>query len=445
MGEEREKAEELRAAYREGRTSDFYIGCERLVNRAISTAFMKEDPHDSIRSILEFIGETLVCDRAYIFEFSRSNQLNNTYEWCAPGVRPVIGMLQDVSLEVYAPYWLPRFLRHEYIMIPDRDIPDMEAYAAVDPPMYRLLRAQDIHTLLAAPIYLEKKFIGFVGVDNPPPEAVMPVVTLFQMLTSIIGVLLRHRNNWQRLQKLAYCDQLTGLGNRSAWVRYVEQLDRKNPIGLIFGDLNGLKQMNDTFGHEGGDLMICQAAQAMQKFAGERGKVFRMGGDEFLIIYADIERKAFQQETARLKASLRAQDVNISLGIVWHENALQNFDVLVTEADFAMYRKKEAYHQRQRCRICPIVEDRKNLNGNIKSDTGQKNQRTAKKCLTSLLRVSIIYFVSQRGGFPRCGGCGNSSVVEHHLAKVGVASSSLVFRSIQLAGFYGVWAYSSVG
>lgn len=372
MGEEREKAEELRAAYREGRTSDFYIGCERLVNRAISTAFMKENPDDSIRSILKFIGETLVCDRAYIFEFTRSNQLNNTYEWCAPGVRPVIGMLQDVSLEVYAPYWLPRFLRHEYIMIPDRDIPDMEAYAAVDPPMYRLLRAQNIHTLLAAPIYLEKKFMGFVGVDNPPPETVMPVVTLFQMLTSIIGVLLRHRNNWQRLQKLAYCDQLTGLGNRSAWVRYVEQLDRKNPIGLIFGDLNGLKQMNDTLGHEGGDLMICQAAQAMQKFAGERGKVFRMGGDEFLIIYADIERKAFQQETARLKASLRAQDVNISLGIVWHENALQNFDVLVTEADFAMYRKKEAYHQRQRCRIFPIVEDQKNLNGNIKSDTGQK-------------------------------------------------------------------------
>lgn len=359
MGEEREKAEELRAAYREGRTSDFYIGCERLVNRAISTAFMKEEPEDSIRSILEFIGETLVCDRAYIFEFTRSNQLNNTYEWCAPGVRPVIGMLQDVSLEVYAPYWLPRFLRHEYIMIPDRDIPDMEAYAAVDPPMYRLLRAQNIHTLLAAPVYLEKKFIGFVGVDNPPPEAVMPVVTLFQMLTSIIGVLLRHRNNQQRLQKLAYCDQLTGVGNRSAWTRYLAHLDRQKPVGLIFGDLNGLKQMNDTFGHEGGDLMICQAAQAMQDFVGERGKVFRMGGDEFLIIYADIGREAFQQEAARLKASLRAQDVNISLGIVWHENALQNFDVLVTEADFAMYRKKEAYHQRQRCRICSIVEDQK--------------------------------------------------------------------------------------
>ena len=346
--------EALRAAYREGRTSDFYIGCERLVNRAISTAFMKEEPEDSIRSLLSFIGETLVCDRAYIFEFSRSDQLNNTYEWCAPGVRPVIDMLQDVSIEIYAPLWLPRFLQHEYVMIPD-----LEAYAAIDPPMYRLLKGQDIHTLLAAPIYLEKKFMGFVGVDNPPPEAVMPVVTLFQMLTSIIGVLLRHRNNWQRLQKLAYCDQLTGLGNRSAWVRYVEQLDRKNPIGLIFGDLNGLKQMNDTLGHEGGDLMICQAAQAMQKFAGERGKVFRMGGDEFLIIYADIERKAFRQETARLKASLRAQNVNISLGVVWHENALKNFDVLVTEADFAMYRKKEAYHQRQRCRICSIVEDQK--------------------------------------------------------------------------------------
>lgn len=309
MGEEREKAEELRAAYREGRTSDFYIGCERLVNRAISTAFMKENPDDSIRSILKFIGETLVCDRAYIFEFTRSNQLNNTYEWCAPGVRPVIGMLQDVSLEVYAPYWLPRFLRHEYIMIPDRDIPDMEAYAAVDPPMYRLLKGQDIHTLLAAPIYLEKKFMGFVGVDNPPPEAVMPVVTLFQMLTSIIGVLLRHRNNWQRLQKLAYCDQLTGLGNRSAWVRYVEQLDRKNPIGLIFGDLNGLKQMNDTLGHEGGDLMICQAAQAMQKFAGERGKVFRMGGTSFS---SSTQISSVRLSSKRQRASRRASGRRMS-------------------------------------------------------------------------------------------------------------------------------------
>lgn len=354
MGEEREKAEELRAAYREGRTSDFYIGCERLVNRAISTAFMKEDPDDSIRSILKFIGETLICDRAYIFEFSRSNQLNNTYEWCAPGVQPAIDMLQDVSLEVYAPCWLPRFLKHEYIMIQD-----MEDYAAVDPPMYRLLRKQDIHTLLAAPIYLENKFLGFVGVDNPPPESVMPVVTLFQLLTSIIGVLLRHRNNHQRLQKLAYCDQLTGLGNRSAWVRYVAQLDRKKPVGLIFGDLNGLKQMNDTFGHEGGDLMLCQAAQVMQKFVGERGEVFRMGGDEFLIIYDDIGQQEFQQIAEQLKESLREQNINVSLGAVWHENALQNFDTLVTKADFAMYREKEAYHQRQRCRICSIVEERK--------------------------------------------------------------------------------------
>lgn len=236
---------------------------------------------------------------------------------------------------------------------------DLEAYAAIDPPMYRLLKKQDIHTLLAAPIYLEKKFMGFVGVDNPPPDFMMHVVTLFQLLTSIIGVLLRHRNNTQRLQKLAYCDQLTGVGNRSAWTRYLAHLDRQKPVGLIFGDLNGLKQMNDTFGHEGGDLMICQAAQAMQDFVGERGKVFRMGGDEFLIIYADIGREAFQQEAARLKASLRAQNVNISLGVVWHENALQNFDVLVTEADFAMYRKKEAYHQRQRCRICSIVKDQK--------------------------------------------------------------------------------------
>ena len=354
MGEEREQAEALRAAYREGRTSDFYIGCERLVNRAISTAFMKEEPEDSIRSLLSFIVETMACDRAYIFEFSRSDQLNNTYEWCAPGVRPVIDMLQDVSLEIYAPLWLPRFLQHEYVMIPD-----LEAYAAIDPPMYRLLKKQDIHTLLAAPIYLEKKFMGFVGVDNPPPDFMMPVVTLFQLLTSIIGVFLRHRSNTQRLQKLAYYDQLTGVGNRSAWTRYLAHLDRQKPVGLIFGDLNGLKQMNDTFGHEGGDLMICQAAQAMQDFVGERGKVFRMGGDEFLIIYADIGREVFQQETARLKASLRTQNVNISLGVVWHENALQNFDVLVTEADFAMYRKKEAYHQRQRCRICSIVEDQK--------------------------------------------------------------------------------------
>ena len=238
-------------------------------------------------------------------------------------------------------------------------IQDMEDYAAVDPPMYRLLRKQDIHTLLAAPIYLENKFLGFVGVDNPPPESVMPVVTLFQLLTSIIGVLLRHRNNHQRLQKLAYCDQLTGLGNRSAWVRYVAQLDRQKPVGLIFGDLNGLKQMNDTFGHEGGDLMLCQAAQVMQKFVGERGEVFRMGGDEFLIIYDDIGQQEFQQTAEQLKESLREQNINVSLGAVWHENALQNFDTLVTKADFAMYREKEAYHQRQRCRICSIVEERK--------------------------------------------------------------------------------------
>ena len=60
----------------------------------------------------------------------------------------------------------------------------------------------------------------------------------------------------------------------------------------------------------------------------------------------------------------------------------------------------------------------------------EKIRELLKKYLTSSRQMRIIYFVSQRGGFPRCSGCGNSSVVEHHLAKVGVASSSLVFRSI---------------
>ncbi len=321
-----------------------------MFNVALSMALMKEDPEDSINSLLSSAGEKMESERAYIFEFTRSNQLNNTYEWCAPGVAPVIGMLQDVSLEVYAPCWLPRFLRHEYIMIPD-----MEAYAAIDLPMYRLLKAQDIHTLLAAPIYLEGKFIGFVGVDNPPAKFMQYVAPLFQALTSIVGVLLRHRDNRKKLQQLAFHDRLTGVGNRYACDDCMKRLDREKPIGLVFGDLNGLKQMNDTRGHEEGDLLIYHAAQVMQEQAGARGRVFRMGGDEFLIVYAGIGRQDFAQEVARLRQNLSRQNVSMVVGAVWHENVRQNADALITEADLAMYKKKDAYHHRRRCRIYSLV------------------------------------------------------------------------------------------
>lgn len=154
-------------------------------------------------------------------------------------------------------------------------------------------------------------------------------------------------------------DALTGVFSRFAYVEalrnYADAIPDSLSVFLI--DINGLKAVNDSIGHEAGDELICGAAGCIQTAMGEAGKVFRIGGDEFVVLASMTREQAetalnnLNQETGRWHGK-QVHSLSLSTGYVRAEE-LKGLSVeeLVKEADKAMYaQKKDYYHHSGRDR-----------------------------------------------------------------------------------------------
>jgi diguanylate cyclase (GGDEF)-like protein len=205
--------------------------------------------------------------------------------------------------------------------------------------MYELLYPQDIHSLIASPLIYNNKILGFFGVDNPPAELMQNISTLFMIMGHFIVSLLRRRDLMLRLERFSYHDQLTGFNNRQGMDQYLSELPKGGSIGVIYGDVTGLKQINDNLGHKSGDALLVRACKCIKTIFPNEA-LFRIGGDEFLIICTGISKDELIEKIAQLKAELLERHIVMAIGYVWRPKSDGNFDKLLTEADRLMYSDK---------------------------------------------------------------------------------------------------------
>jgi diguanylate cyclase (GGDEF)-like protein len=119
----------------------------------------------------------------------------------------------------------------------------------------------------------------------------------------------------------------------------MKELKPAESIGLIYCDVSGLKRLNDTQGHQAGDDLLVRAAKGLrQVFSDEQ--VFRMGGDEFLVLCTGIAHEELPHLMDHLKEELAARQVRMAVGGVWRPNTTCSMDHLLTCADAEMYRDK---------------------------------------------------------------------------------------------------------
>lgn len=141
------------------------------------------------------------------------------------------------------------------------------------------------------------------------------------------------------------CDPLTGLLNRRRFERDLEWWGRNRPEALtcVYIDVVGLHEINNHLGHKAGDGMLCAVAGAMQRMF-PLADTYRIGGDEFVVLWADHTGEQGAEAAARIKALLRESNYEISVGVHQIEPD-ENLEDGVDRAENAMRRDKEAYYR----------------------------------------------------------------------------------------------------
>lgn len=306
----------------------------------IENLVMNDDFTAAVNSVLTTILEHYDADRTYIFEFQwKENLIRNTYEICRDGITPQIENLQTVPVDVVA-RWVDSFEDQEQntiILIGDVD-------ALKDDPTRRLeydcLHPQGIKSLIAVPIFINGKLHGFLGIDNPRSHK--DALTLSTQLTYIIANELQKRLLTEALTKKSYQDPLTGLNNRLAYDEMLEHLRGKEfPVGVGFLDINGLKWINDTLGHDMGNKVIQKICTILNEHI-EQQYIYRISGDEFVMIWPDVDYKVFMSAAKKLEAALFAEKNIASFGFVWGKE--EDTGIAVRKAEKAMQTAKNKFY-----------------------------------------------------------------------------------------------------
>ena len=145
---------------------------------------------------------------------------------------------------------------------------------------------------------------------------------------------------------MSYKDALTNIGNRFAMSACVDNIDKKQSIGVVYCDVTGLKYVNDTMGHEAGDRLILNACACLTDVFGE-DRVFRIGGDEFCVILEKTNAVEIHQILDSLERKINVynekNNIKISYAKGYEISTREHYylmEELTKRADSRMYENK---------------------------------------------------------------------------------------------------------
>ena len=319
-----------------GQISSLPARAVEMLNGCLQRVFATTSPDIALNNILAYMGEKLLCDRAYIFEWNHSDRMRNTYEWCAKGVVPQKHILQNESVESIQ--CLFPILEEKKVIVID----DMEQIGKQYPAAYAFFKSLDISSFAAGPIKRDGEIIGFVGVDEPDPRMMPVLKPMLEVIGYFVLSLLKGRELIEHLRKIGLHDPLTGAFNRNALIEFNQQSSMP-PAGVIYCDITGLKKINDVFGHVKGDQMIRHCYELIHE-ALDTDLIYRTGGDEFVVLCPQCEKDEFNEKVRQLRRLIRKDEYHIAIGSAWSDQHPLQFDDLIAKADRMMYENKRNYY-----------------------------------------------------------------------------------------------------
>ena len=210
--------------------------------------------------------------------------------------------------------------------------------------------------VMAAPLHGGAGVIGALLVADRSHENALFTAEEVQLLSTLanhVSVAFRNGKLVERLRDESLHDSLTGLANRTNFQDALGELGNghEGTSAVMLMDLDRFKEVNDTLGHESGDILLCEISRRLSELVGDRGTIARLGGDEFAVLLPSVEGASEAAATAEellvaLEQPFPVGDLNLevgaSIGVVLSPDHGTDAATLLQRADVAMYAAKEA-------------------------------------------------------------------------------------------------------
>ncbi len=205
--------------------------------------------------------------------------------------------------------------------------------------------------------YVDAAGIAHFGPVNDNPWVTLPLFYAFPrciILLALIPVLLHVSNGMAKrelkglyLQRMSEIDDMTQLYNKNKYLSMIkEHYPAIKEVGVIFWDVNGLKETNDTLGHVMGDKLIAAIADSIRGFTNDKCKAYRVGGDEFIMICEDeneLKMNEIVNEWNKIIAeNNKESEIPLSAAVGYAAGKGENIGAIIKRADDRMYANKIA-------------------------------------------------------------------------------------------------------
>lgn len=227
-----------------------------------------------------------------------------------------------------------------------KDEKGMEYIKEKNPLWYQSLVNAGVKSLALFMLKSGKDKIGYMWVSDFKEADTHKIKDALEITTFVLGAQIGNQLLLNKLTKMSSIDFLTGLYNRNRLnARMSEILDSEDvPTALVFLDINGLKKINDNDGHIAGDNLIRRAAHTLISVFTE-DEIFRVGGDEFVVILRNVDEKQVKEFINKLHNKARKNEVSLAVGYAM-TNKSQDIEKLLKEADEKMYEDKRKFYGR---------------------------------------------------------------------------------------------------
>lgn len=283
------------------------------------------------------LGTDLAADRVAVME-GEGQYAKNTYSWTRPGLAAAQKKQQKIDVATLK-VKLQEQLNHDSLFLTDQAeiakcFPEIVATYNFD---YQL------ENVLLAPFYESGRVRGVVVVENLDASLNMDFNNLIELTADFVGAKVMGRN----LKKQRDTDVLTKLNDRHPYLaklNFYQKSQASRTVGVAFMDLNGLKEANDELGHDAGDELLISAGQIISQAFGH-DYVYRVGGDEFVVLDDQSSRMEFESHCAAFeKALTQPASPSISIGAEWCPDS-HYLREAVERADQKMRRQKNDFYK----------------------------------------------------------------------------------------------------